>query len=92
VIAPTSPARITSRVTTSGSTIPFATVAATFSDTNAPTKLRIEAINTAVRGDIARVDTLVAIALAVSWKPFVKSKKSATATTAASVRSSPPII
>jgi hypothetical protein len=53
--------------------------------------LRIEAISTAVRGDIARVDTLVATAFAVSWKPFVKSKKSATATTAARVSSSVPI-
>ena len=28
---------------------------------------------TATRGDIARVDTDVAIEFAVSWKPFVKS-------------------
>ena len=35
----------------------------------------------------ARVETLVAIELAVSWNPFVKSKKSATATTATSVSS-----
>ena len=37
---------------------------------------------------MARVETLVAIELAVSWKPFVKSKKRATMTTATSVRSS----
>ena len=43
---------------------------------------------TAARGESARVETLVAIEFAVSWKPFVKSKKSATATTATSVRSS----
>ena len=43
---------------------------------------------TARRGDNARVETLVAIELAVSWNPFVKSKNSATATTATSVRSS----
>ena len=48
----------------------------------------IAASRTAVRGVSARVDTLVAIAFAVSWKPFVKSKKRATATTATSVRSS----
>ena len=36
------------------------------------------------------METLVAIAFAVSWNPLVKSKKSATATTAASV-SSPPM-
>jgi hypothetical protein len=42
---------------------------------------------TAARGDIARVETLVAIEFAVSWNPFVKSKKSATATTAKSAGS-----
>ena len=42
---------------------------------------------TAGRGPIARVDTLVAIEFAVSWKPFVKSKKSATTTTATRVAS-----
>ena len=42
---------------------------------------------TAIRGVNARVETLVAIELAVSWKPFVKSKKRATATTATRVRS-----
>ena len=35
---------------------------------------------TAKRGDSARVPTLVAMAFAVSWKPLVKSKRSATAT------------
>ena len=40
-----------------------------------------------MRGVSARVETLVAIEFAVSWKPFVKSKKSATATTAQSVSS-----
>ena len=39
---------------------------------------------TAVRGESARVETDVAIALAVSWNPFVKSKNNATATTAKS--------
>jgi hypothetical protein len=34
-----------------------------------------------VRGDIARVETDVATAFAVSWKPFVKSNPSATRTT-----------
>ena len=37
------------------------------------------------RGESARVETLVAIELAVSWKPFVKSKNSATTTTATRV-------
>ena len=87
VIAPTSPARMTLSVTASGSTIPVAIVAATLSETNAPAKFSTDAMRTAVRGESARVETLVAIAFAVSWKPFVKSKKSATATTATSVRS-----
>ena len=43
---------------------------------------------TAARGESARVETDVAIEFAVSWKPFVKSKKSATATTAIRVSSS----
>ena len=88
VIAPTRPASTTSSVIASGMTIPFAIVAATSRETNAPRKLRIAALITAARGDSARVETLVAIELAVSWKPFVKSKKSATTTTATRVRSS----
>ena len=88
VIAPTRPARTTSRVITSGSTIPVAMVAATLKETNAPAKLRIAALMTASRGDSARVETLVAIEFAVSWNPFVKSKKRAVATTATRVRSS----
>ena len=40
-------------------------------------KLRIAELITAIRGESARVETLVAIEFAVSWKPFVKSKKSA---------------
>ena len=90
VIAPTSPARMTLSVIASGLTIPFAIVAATANEANAPAKLRIAARITAVRGVSARVETLVAIAFAVSWKPFVKSKKSATMTTATRVRSSTP--
>ena len=84
VIAPTRPARTMSSVMASWSTIPFAIVAATAKDTNAPRKFRIAALMTAVRGESARVETDVAIALAVSWKPFVKSKNNATATTAKS--------
>src|SRR6266508_4236959 len=62
-------------------------VAATLIETKAPAKLRTAAKMTAIRGDRARVETLVAIEFAVSWKPFVKSKKSATTTTATSVSS-----
>ena len=90
MIAPTRPASTTLSVTASGSTMPVATVAATFSETNAPAKLKTAATTTAVRGESARVDTLVAIAFAVSWKPLVKSKKRATMTTATRVRSSTP--
>ena len=43
---------------------------------------------TAVRGVSAPVETLVAIELAVSWNPFVKSKNKATTTTATSIASS----
>src|SRR5207244_2072231 len=67
-------------VITLGSTMPYATVAATLKKKNAPTKLRTAALRTATRGDSARVETLVAIAFAVSWNPFVKSKNSAIAT------------
>ena len=73
---------------TSASTIPVAIVAATSSETKAPTTLSTAALITAARGERARVETLVAIEFAVSWKPFVKSKKSATTTTATRVSSS----
>ena len=65
----------------SASTIPLAIVAATCSERKAPTKFRIAAIVTATRGAIARVEIDVATALAVSWKPLVKSNASAVATT-----------
>jgi hypothetical protein len=88
VIAPTSPARTISSVIASESTSPLAIVAATLKETKAPAKLSTADMSTASRGESARVETLVAIEFAVSWKPFVKSKKRATATTATSVRSS----
>src|SRR6266576_4261922 len=43
----------------------------------APARLRTAEIRTASRGDTARVDTDVAMALAVSWKPLVKSNPTA---------------
>jgi hypothetical protein len=67
--------------------MPVAIVAATSIEMNAPRKFRIDAETTAARGESALVETLVAIELAVSWKPFVKSKKSATATTVQSMGS-----
>jgi hypothetical protein len=84
VIAPTRPASSTSSVIASGLTMSFATVAATLIETKAPAKFRTAAMSTAARGPSAPVDTLVAIEFAVSWKPFVKSKKSATTMTATS--------
>src|ERR687886_2663487 len=80
-IAPTRPANTTVVSTAAASTMPEPTVAATFSEMNAPAKFRTADSPTAKRGDIARVETDVAIAFAVSWKPFVKSKASAVATT-----------
>ena len=58
--------------------IPLPTVFATAVVTNAPARFAIAAISTASRGDSARVETEVATAFAVSWKPFVKSNASAT--------------
>ena len=61
--------------------MPFATVAATLTDRNAPTRFRAAEMATAVNGFSAPVAMEVAIALAVSWKPLVKSKASAVSTT-----------
>src|SRR4051794_25850536 len=80
-MAPISPPKTMVGVTALASTIPLATVAATSSETNAPAKLKTADIATAARGDSARVEMLVAIALAVSWNPLVKSNASAVATT-----------
>ena len=46
-------------------------VFATPTPSNAPTKFKIAAMISAIRGVSARVDTEVAIALAASWKPLV---------------------
>src|SRR3954470_11810645 len=81
MIAPMSPAKTTVGVMASAFTIPLATVAATASEMNAPTKLRSAANVTAIRGGSARVEIAVATTLAVSWKPFVKSNARAAATT-----------
>ena len=86
-MAPTRPANTTCRVMRSAATMPLAIVAATFSERNAPTKLRIAAIRIATRGGRARVEMEVATTLAVSWNPFVKSNVSAAPTTSARSRS-----
>src|SRR5919198_1287137 len=90
-MAPMRPAKTTVVVTASESTMPLPTVAATFSEMKAPAKFSTADSRTAKRGDIARVDTDVAIALAVSWKPLVKSKASAVATTMTRTTSEPTV-
>src|SRR5665213_1879526 len=80
-MAPIRPAKMTGNVTRFCATSALAIVAATFSDKNAPTRLRTELSATAVRGFNAPVAMVGAMALAVSWNPFVKSKASATAMT-----------
>ena len=47
----------------------------------APRKFNTAAIIIALLGDMALVDTEVAIALAVSWKPLIKSNIKASNTT-----------
>src|SRR6476661_362686 len=76
-IAPTSPAKIITGVTTASLTMPPEIVLATSVDRNAPTTFSTAAITTAVRGRRAPVATDVAIALALSWNPLVKSNTSA---------------
>src|SRR4051795_9202304 len=80
-IAPIRPAKTIVIEMESLLTMSLPTVAATFSDRNAPTKLNIAAKATAMRGGIARVEMDVATTFAVSWNPLVKSKTSAVATT-----------
>src|SRR4051795_10962875 len=87
MIAPMRPAKTIVGVIASAFTMPFATVAATCSEMKAPTKLRIAAIVTAMRGGTARVEIALATTLAVSWKPFVKSNARAAATTMTRIRS-----
>jgi hypothetical protein len=79
-IAPTTAASTVCGVTDPASMIPVPTVFATAVVTNAPARFASAAMRTASRGESARVETEVATAFAVSWKPFVKSKTSATAT------------
>src|SRR5215208_1779146 len=86
-IAPISPANTIRGVIRSASTMPWATVAATSSEMNAPAKFRTAAKPTASLGAIARVEIEVATTFAVSWKPLVKSKASAAATTITRIRS-----
>src|SRR5262249_30420915 len=80
-IAPTSPASITHWSTTAGSTTPLPTVVATWTPKpKAATKLKNPAHTTACSGVSTRVETTVAMELAASWKPLMKSKTRATIT------------
>ena len=58
---------------------------ATWTDRNAPARFRPAAIVTATLGRSAPVAMDVAMAFAVSWKPFVKSKINAVNTTATTI-------
>ena len=64
--------------------MPLEIVLATSTDRNAPTRLSTADMATAVLGFRAPVEMVVAIALAVSWKPFVKSNTRAVTITIAS--------
>ncbi len=75
-------------VISSSSKKPPEMVLATSVERHAPTRLRTAARMTAVRGLSAPVAIGPAIALALSWKPFVKSKIKATRMTAITTNSS----
>jgi hypothetical protein len=70
---------ITYTVENSGCIIPLPTVAATaVPKMNGPIKFAMAAMLTAYNGLNTRVPTTVAIELAESWNPFIKSKNRAT--------------
>src|SRR5579859_5644909 len=80
-IAPMSPASTTIASTTASSTSPEPIVLATaVPNTKNATKLNTPDHMTAAVGDSTRVETTVAIELAASWKPLMKSNESATTT------------
>ena len=82
MIAPSRAAQTTVGLTTSGTISPLETVFATaVPTTNAARKLNEAAQSTAKRGDRTRVATTVAIELALSWKPLMKSNTRAMAIT-----------
>jgi hypothetical protein len=69
-------------------TRPLEMVLATSTDRNAPTRFNAPATRTATLGRSAPVATEVAIALAVSWNPLVKSNASAVTTTTMTIKDS----
>src|SRR5829696_7178770 len=76
MIAAVNPATTVTCVTASGFTIPLPTVVATAVPEIAPRKLSTPAISTAAPGGSTRVATMVAMALAASWKPLTNSNAS----------------
>src|SRR6187402_909614 len=81
VVAPTRAPNTTWVSTTSGWTMPLPTVAATLRwKMKIATRLKKAANTTAVVGLSTPVETTVAIELAASWKPFMKSNAIASAT------------
>src|SRR5437868_8214349 len=79
-MAPTSAAKITAAVTTSGAMMPLPMVSATcVPNTRKAMKLKNAAHSTAYCGRSTRVETMVAIELAASCSPLRKSNSSATA-------------
>lgn len=72
-MAPTSAAKMTSVLRPSSLMMPPEIVLATSTERKAPTRFSTADMATAVLGLRAPVEMVVAIALAVSWKPFVKS-------------------
>src|SRR5215207_2850257 len=83
-MAPNSAAMIIESATPGSGATRSPIVFATFASrscvvTIAPRRLRMAEPTMAIRGGSARVPTVVATAFAVSWKPLVKSKASATA-------------
>src|SRR4051812_41428846 len=78
-MAPNSPVMMTVAVICSTCIIPEPIIFATFvPKANAATKLKNAAQMTASFGDSTRVDTSVAMLLAASWNPLMKSNASAT--------------
>src|SRR5665213_3919503 len=76
-MAPSRAASTTMGVMTAGSTMPLPMALATWVPKNMATKLKKAAHTTATPGVRTRVDTTVAMELAASWNPLMKSKASA---------------
>src|SRR3954468_2936757 len=88
MIAPIKPPKMTAKFTAERSIIPFPIVLATaVPKPNAATKLKNAAHTTACPGESTRVETTVAIELAASWKPLMKSNVSATPIKPMTIRS-----